>query len=306
MVLDKGYSLKNNVILLVFFGTSHVRALTGIINVKNTVAAAYPKTSVCIAFTSKIICNLWQQRSVDEVYRAGNPGVPDYIYDIKHSSDVIFELLIAGCRSIIVQPVFMHAGREYRDLVCCLESFYVSEFGGLSNGKEVQIVAGRPLLSTLSSIGSEENGLYRAATALVEDVKEAAGTDTALIYCGHGNKDGKNEVYVAFQQTLRMVLKYKNIYVATLSGNPSISDVIVDLKDKEISTIQLRPLMIVAGIHVVKELAGDDATSWQKQLEQEDYRVKPVFKGLGENSSVAGIFVERIAALATRKGITLE
>ena len=57
----------------------------------------------------------------------------------------------------------------------------------------------------------------------------------------------------------------------------------------------LAPLMIVAGDHVVNDMAGDGEDSWKSTLERAGYPVTCHLKGLGEYPQVRQMFLAHLA-----------
>ena len=53
------------------------------------------------------------------------------------------------------------------------------------------------------------------------------------------------------------------------------------------------PMMMVAGDHANNDMAGADADSHKSILEKEGFKVTQYIHGLGENTAVRKMFVER-------------
>ena len=60
-------------------------------------------------------------------------------------------------------------------------------------------------------------------------------------------------------------------------------DIINDIKNRNIKTVDLLPFMLVAGDHAINDMASDEEDSWKTILEKEGFNVKVHVKGLGEN-----------------------
>ena len=76
-------------------------------------------------------------------------------------------------------------------------------------------------------------------------------------------------------------------------GWPHLDTVIPMLKAKGIQHVTLMPMMMVAGDHANNDMAGADADSHKSILEKEGFKVTPYIHGLGENTAVRKMFVER-------------
>ena len=131
------------------------------------------------------------------------------------------------------------------------------------------------------------------------------GKDEALLLMAHGTPHISNAYYAVIQAKLD-ALGYKNVYVYTVEGWPSLEDVIPKLKANKIKRVTLMPIMMVAGDHAHNDMAGKDADSHKSILESEGYKVDAYLHGLGENEMIRDMYVERAndawAALQGDKG----
>ena len=131
------------------------------------------------------------------------------------------------------------------------------------------------------------------------------GKDEALLLMAHGTPHISNAYYAVIQAKLD-ALGYKNVYVYTVEGWPSLEDVIPKLKANKIKRVTLMPIMMVAGDHANNDMAGSEPDSHKSILESEGYKVDAYLHGLGENEMIRDMYVERAndawAALQGNKG----
>jgi len=97
--------------------------------------------------------------------------------------------------------------------------------------------------------------------------------------------------------------------VACLEGSPNLSDAMAKLAASGIASktprIIIRPLLVAAGTHARRDLAGDGPASWRSRLIQAGWQVRPVLTGLGEVAAIADIFARHAADAALDAGFNL-
>ena len=116
--------------------------------------------------------------------------------------------------------------------------------------------------------------------------------DDAILIMAHGTPHISNAYYAVIQAKLD-ALGYKNVFVYTVEGWPSLEDVIPKLKENKIKNVTLVPMMMVAGDHANNDMAGDEPDSHKSILEGEGYKVDTYMHGLGENKMIRDVYVER-------------
>jgi len=294
----------NNAIVLAMFGTSVESALPGLLHIRDQMVEAYPGTRVDIALTSNIIRRIWRKRAQDREYRRNHPDVPDAILHAQGPLAVIANLQDAGFDSIVVQPVHIAPAEEFVDLTA-----YVDGLNSIQTMKSAcnpfyKLVIGRPALGTFGDRYPYADDIKSAAQALAADARLAEQRGAALLYMGHGsNSFPSGGVYLQFAAEMRVRYPGVVIVIATVEGFPAIDDAVSRLQKSGIKKVLLKPFMVVAGSHVLKDMTGPD--SWAVFLEKQGFEVEPVMSGLGEQDSFAGIFVNHAGDAAADAGIVL-
>jgi sirohydrochlorin cobaltochelatase len=291
-------------IVLAGFGTSYPSALVSITNIQTKVQNAFPKVKVQIAFTSNIIRNIWHKRQKDAGFLA-EYNIPKEILYVKGPLATIADLQDAGYRTIIVQPTHVYCGEEYADL-----SSYINGLNAIKTIKKkyapfVKLVMGRPVLGKYGITHDYHKDMEAAAKTLAPDVELAAKNGSALVYLGHGNEYFSTGIYAEFQQVMRRTYPQVQIFIGTVEGFPSKSDVVSAVTNRGIKKILLKPLMIVAGDHANNDMAGNDEESWKNTFKRAGVRVKNVIHGLGENMAWDEIYVSHIREVAFDNHIKL-
>ena len=116
--------------------------------------------------------------------------------------------------------------------------------------------------------------------------------DDAILIMAHGTPHISNAYYSVIQAKLD-ALHYKNVFVYTVEGWPSLEDVIPKLKANKIKHVTLVPMMMVAGDHANNDMAGDEPDSHKNILMGEGYKVDAYLHGIGENQMIRDMYVER-------------
>lgn len=177
------------------------------------------------------------------------------------------EKLRATCDEIYMIPLHILRGFEYEKL----EAIH-----------DVKI--GKPLLETESDI-----------KYFADNIK-FADKDEAVILMGHGTEHQVDWVYEALEKAYHNI-GYDKLFVGTVEGERTIEHIIPTLKEKGITKVILRPMMLVAGDHAKNDMAGDDDDSWKSILEREGIEVDARLIGLGEEYAVREMYYNNLKEL---------
>lgn len=189
-------------------------------------------------------------------------------------TEALEALRSAGTRRVLVQPTHLLCGAEYDRLKAEAEAF---------SGDFETLVLGRPLLAD-----AEDVRRFASRLSAAHPVREGAVT----VFLGHGTERPAGAVYPALQAGLRLEGR-EDLLVGAVKGRPALEDVLRQLEPGGPRQIELVPLMLTAGYHARKDMAGE----WRPRLEQAGHRVACSFIGLGERSWVQEMYRERLDAL---------
>jgi len=301
---NKPHSEGKTAILIAGFGTTVMPAVEGITNILDTVRKAYPGTEVRITFTSNMIRRIWKNRRVD-AQKWLDKGVPEEILYVKNIIQTMGDLQEDGYRKIIVQPTHMFFMEQSHDL-----NAYIRSLSSIRTLKDKWrpfdvITVGRPALGMPGDKFSYHDDIAAAVKTLAADVKQAQKEGAMLLYMGHGNSNWSTGVYSETQKKMREVYPDVKTFIGVVEGAPGLEDLLGHLRNSKTKKIILRPFMIVAGNHAVKDMAGPAADSWKSVLVKEGYEVSAVMEGLGNNDEFAKLFVDHIKDAADQRGIEL-
>ncbi|NLK44323.1 MAG: sirohydrochlorin cobaltochelatase [Tissierellia bacterium] len=178
------------------------------------------------------------------------------------------EMKDQGIEEIYIQPLHIIPGHEYEKLT------------------KYDVKLGLPLLSL-------QNDYIR----IVESIEiNELGDNEALVFMGHGSNHEADEVYEILENTYHEK-GFTNVFIGTVEGSKTIEDIIKELKEKDIKKIKLKPFMLVAGDHVVNDMASEDDDSWKSILEREGFQVEVCLRGLGEYKLIQDIFLEHLGEI---------
>lgn len=291
-------------IVIASFGTTVPSALPGITNIMDQVRKAYPGAEVRLSFTSNIIRNIWQKRQAEPQKWLGM-GIPKEVLYVENIISVIGDLRGEGYRNIIVQPTHMFYMEQSHDL-----NQYVQAMNGIHTMKAKwkpfdHVVMGRPALGMPGDSFSYHDDVAKAIATLAGDVKVAQQKGATLVYMGHGNEHWSTGIYRETEKAMASAYPQVNTLIGVVEGQPTVEDVIAQLKQLGSKKVYMKPFMIVAGDHAENDMAGGEEDSWKSVLEAEGFEVETVLEGLGESDAFAKIFVKHIADTAKMYNIKL-
>ncbi|WP_034765013.1 sirohydrochlorin cobaltochelatase [Chrysiogenes arsenatis] len=287
-------------IVLVAIGATSPEILEPILAMLHDIRTRYPHVPVRMAFTSNIIRSKWHERAADGNYRREHPAIPPQIYNVKNVLGALADLQNEGYREIVVQPVLIVDGEEYRDLAACVQALAAIKTDKPQLQPFETIGLGKPLLG---SYGHREQ-LDALVRALKPDVDAARAAGAALVYMGHGNEHMAQGAYYELEILLQREYRFP-VYIGLMKGLPDFAAVHEKLAIAGTRKVLLKPFMYIAGNHAHNDMAGDDDTSWLTMLERAGYQVTPVREGLGQNPAVRAIFLELLEQAAQEVTIEL-
>lgn len=189
-------------------------------------------------------------------------------------TEALEALRSAGTRRVLIQPTHLLCGVEYDRLKTEAEAF---------SGDFETLVLGRPLL-----VDAEDVRRFAARLSAAHPARE----DAVTVFLGHGTERLANAVCPALQIELRLEGR-EDLLVGAVNGRPTLDDVLRQLEPGGPRQVALVPLMLTAGYHAQKDMAGE----WKPRLEQAGHCVTCSFIGLGEKSWVQRMYRERLKEL---------
>lgn len=253
-------------ILVMSFGTTYKETRAKTIDATvQAIQAAHPGVKVVTAFTSHII--------IDRI--AKNEGI-----NYPTPEQALEQLKAEGYTRIALVSLDVIPGMEY-DYKKGVFHHYKRNF------KKMTLAT-----SLIYWQGQEEQSddVEEFIKALFSEIKKPTG-DNAVLIMAHGTAHIANAYYSVIQAKLDE-MGYKNTYIYTVEGWPSLETVIPKLKKNKIKNVTLVPMMMVAGDHANNDMAGDEEDSHKTILTKEGFKVSAELRGLGENKKIREMYVK--------------
>lgn len=175
-----------------------------------------------------------------------------------------------GYGTVAVLPTHLLYGVEYEKLSgqCAQNPFF----------KNVPV--GKPLLA-----GTDD--LLETVRILGDEYPARKGSCVVLM--GHGTSHYVNPVYAALDYMFAMQGR-PDVVVGAVEAYPALEQVLSRVAAGGYKRAVLAPLMLVAGDHAVKDMAGDEPGSWKQALLARGLQVEVALRGLGELEDVRNIY----------------
>ena len=251
--------------LVVSYGVSREEARKKALEpLLDEIAEANPEADIYEAYTSRVM-------------RAGAKKTMGL--EIPSVEEALEALLAGGYTRAAVASLHLFPGMEYEAMTEIFNA-YGSRFK--------RLVLGTPLLYWM---GQEEQ--RDDAAALVEVLRQAfpaQKADEAILFMAHGTQHPSNSFYTLLQTRIDAA-GWKNAFVYTMAGWPRLEHIMPTLKENGVRRVTLMPLMLAAGVHVVRDMAGNDPDSHRSRLMAEGFEVEAVPKGLGEMEKARELYV---------------
>lgn len=255
---------KGPAILLVTFGTSIESAQVAFKNIEKRFKAAFPKTVVRWAYTSKMIRKKLEKEGV----QVDSPEM------------AMVRLMDEGYTKVAVQSLHMIPGAEFHEINANTRLFS-QMVGGIS-----QVRVSLPLLIS-------DETLDKALKIVMTDVvpKERKKNE-AVVLMGHGTHHPSDAIYSALMYKAQKL--DANLYLGTVEGSPSFDEIKEMLIKNKVKKAYLVPFMTVAGDHAMNDMAGDEPDSWKSQLSKAGIESVPVMKGLAEFDAIVDMWIAQM------------
>lgn len=176
-----------------------------------------------------------------------------------------------GYEDVLLIPTVIVPGLEYDKLLALMPA-YQERFAFLNMAS--------PLIST-------PKDLVTVAEILTRHYQTEEGE--GLLLFGHGTDHLANFIYPAMQTAMRCLGK-EHAYMATIEGWPTLEDAMSEMRRNGISKVYMIPFLLNAGAHVLKDMIGDQESSWLNLLEAQGFQVRYCDKGLSALDEILDLF----------------
>jgi sirohydrochlorin cobaltochelatase len=245
----------NPPIVLTAFGTTS-KALETYSFMDSILKKRFFDHEIVWAYTSRIIRDKLKKRSN---------------INIRHPDAILKDLYDKGNKWAVVQSMHLVCGHEFYRLVDETKKCKIRSSIGL------------PLLTSHDD--------YKAVS-LALSIDDYLEQNEAVVLVGHGTDHPAWASYPALETVLQQIYG-SDIHVGVIDKEPSKEQIIKKLVQKGVKQVLLLPFMLVAGMHLKKDLTGDK-DSWEKAFNEKNIFVKIVKEGIGFNKKIIDIFADHI------------
>lgn len=243
------------VIVPVAFGTTS-RALETYDVIDQAIKTRYPGIEVRWA---------WSSRMVRDAMKKKGRHFP-------HPHEVLADLKDEGKEWAVVQSLHLICGHEFQRLL--------EEVGGGAP----RVSMGLPLITS-----SEDCQWVADALGSMVSMREGEAT----LFIGHGTDHPAWTTYFALSTMLKNAYGTQ-VFTGVVEGFPEAEDVVAEVKAAGFKRVKIVPLMLVAGVHYLEDLAGDEEDSWKNLFAAEGIDVTLVDRGIGYIPEVVRLFMRHI------------
>lgn len=275
-------------------------AKIGVWTGENPVMKNAPNKDAILVMTFGTTFTDTRAKTIDAVESAIQKQYPDIPVFEAYTSHIIIDRVKAkeGIRKLTPEEAFAKLKEEgytrvavvSLDIIPGMEYDYnaIATKMQLSNFKKLSLAT--PLMYFQGTEG-EADQVVDFLNALSSQLPKMGKNDATLIMA-HGTPHPANAYYSVIQDRLHQ-LGMNNVFVYSVEGRPNLEDVIPKLKSGGYKNVTLMPIMMVAGDHANNDMAGDEPDSHKSILTKAGFNVKTYIHGLGENSNIRTLYVQR-------------
>lgn len=251
---------KKRAVLVISFGTSHRETREKTLDViEQEIREEFADWEFRRAYTSPTIIRILKERE----------GIA-----VESVEEALWRLWQEGYQMVLAQSTHVIHGYEY-DRMKATIARYREKFDTL--------VCGEPLLT-------EEEDYREVARILGRELESCCRPGTDRILVGHGTGHEANISYARLQQAF-LEEGYTDILVGTVEATDAREDRERLLQNRRPHRVVLVPLLVVAGEHACRDIAGEQEDSWKSWLLHRGYKVECLLKGLGEYAGIRQIYL---------------
>ena len=258
-------------ILVCSFGTTYAETRKVTIEaIENRVAAEFPDWAVRRAFSAHKVVKVLKERD----------GI-----DVDTPEQAMQKLADEGFTTVAVMVLDVVPGVEYDYDKRVFDTW---EEKKAFNKMSISL----PLLYYMGQ-EKKPDDFIPVLNAFKTELPNKEKGDEAVLIMAHGTAHPANAYYTVLQDRINK-LKWKNTWIYTVEGTPTLEDAMEQMKAKKIKKVTLYPFMMVAGDHAHNDMAGADKESHKSRLTAAGFEVDTYIHGLGENVAIQDLYMQRL------------
>ncbi|HOV83169.1 MAG TPA: sirohydrochlorin cobaltochelatase, partial [Methanothrix sp.] len=227
-------------VLLVPYGSASARAMSTYEKIMARYRKDLPGMAVLLAFTSPLMIKRLQEREG---------------FVVSGIQEALDQLSAQGCRQVVIQSLQIVPGGEFHRLVSLSRQHEEKEKNA---EKRMEIRIGLPLLSSLEDCQSVSKALPALWSGPhlkgLESHSDIDPKKEAVLLAGHGTGHPADAIYSQMARVLKK--DHRQVILGTIEGFPRLSEVLEELKARDVQKVRLRPFLLVAGGHAENDIAG--------------------------------------------------
>lgn len=257
--------MSREAILLVAFGTTSEPGMKAYGTIEAEAKKQFPEIPIFWAYTSETVRKRVKKKTGKETFSV---------------TEMLPKLQEMNYSKVTVQSLHVVAGEEFEQLTRQVRQFEIKNPAAFE-----PIKIGRPLLCSKADVD-------HVVSSVLTEFKEKRKEGEGLILLGHGHHHGVADLpYVAANYSLQDQDSLS--FIANIEGGVTLDGVEEKFKAAKVKTVWLAPFMVVAGVHTVEDLIGEEE-SVKAEFEAAGFTCKAHVKGLGEYKSIAQLFVKHL------------
>ncbi|WP_160672775.1 sirohydrochlorin cobaltochelatase [Clostridium sp. C8-1-8] len=200
-------------------------------------------------------------------------------YDLKvpNLSEALEQLITSGIEEISVATLFLIEGKEYEEAKNLVNEYRVKN---------------KSIRFNISHGALIEKDKLRYCE-FINRIKTMINKEDEIVMVAHGSSHSAKVSYFELEERLSEE-GYSNVHIAAIEGEPSFEQIVNKLRERNVSSVLLQPLLFVLGFHGKRDLLSDNENSWKSRLSKEGFEVKISYKVLSEIEEVMDFIINNI------------
>lgn len=250
-------------ILLAAYGASEPKSKDGLRHFEHLCRQEFPGWPARWAFTSALARERMasQRRKSDSLAKA------------------LMRLRFEGFEAVCVQPLQVIPGKEHCEARATVRK--IAQTTGLL------CRVGAPLMAVPEDVG-------RLSRALAANFPRERAPGEDIVLMGHGARHSSVSLYAELAENIARM--DPRAHVGAMSGSPALEDILPELSSRR---VWLLPLLSLVGRHALRDMAGDEESSWKSRIEACGHICQPALKGLAECDAMARIWLANLREAAS-------
>lgn len=218
--------------------------------------------------------------------------------DVLNINEALNKLSNEGYEEVVLQPLHMIDGKDCDSLREVVE-LNKCKFNKMNLNQTLLINKGR---NTRESALNIVNAIKINVEKEKYVVLVGHGSNRCSDNCCYTSNNGKkcistaskscnDDCYLEIEKAFESI-GYNKVIIGTLEGNRRKELILKELKNKKINEVEILPLLVLPGNHVIKDIKGEN--SWESLFDENNIRVKVKLKSLLEYKEIQKLYIDML------------